>query len=155
MLDPFTYWSRVMSGWRTIGDTAARMERTASDSRAVIASRSATMGDAMRSPLTADTAELSRMVPEKIAAFSAAGTAMASAWWKMQADCIAEGQHFATMMLRPRPPSFAELADLSTRSTALGLRMFEASSRLGRDTLAPVHKSAAANAKRLGARAKV
>lgn len=149
MLDPFTYWSRVMSGWRMIGDTAARMERTATNSRAVISARSATMSEAARAPWTADIAELSLMVPEKLAAFSLAGSAVASAWWTMQADWAAEARHIARVMTGSRPPTLGEMADLSSRSLALGLRTFEASTRIGRDALAPIERTAAANARRL------
>ena len=71
MIDPCAYWTRVMSAWGSVGATGERLGETATASQAVIASRTNTIGAAMRSPLSGDYAELGRMVPEKVAAFSA------------------------------------------------------------------------------------
>lgn len=149
MIDSFTYWTRVMSAWGSVGETRTRLAEIARASHDVIASRSVTIGQAMRSPLDGDYDELGRMVPEKVAAFAASGNAAMQAWWTLQAACIEQVGEVSAVLLRGRPPTLAELADLSSRSTMHGLRALETGSRMGRDVVRPVHRAATANAKRL------
>ncbi len=149
MLDPFSYWSRVFSSWQAIGLAGQRIAETATASHDVIASRSATIGEAIASPATADHAELMRMVPEKVAAFSQAGESMMRAGLAMQADYFRHMQHVGAMMTQGRPPSAAAWFDLSNRSANYALRALEASARVGANAVKPVHRTATANAKRL------
>ncbi len=149
MLDYFSYWRHALSNWQAIGRTGERFAETAAASRDVIASRTETIGEAMRSPATADHAELFRMVPEKIAAFSLAGEAVMKAGLAMQADHLQFMQHLGAMMAQGRPPSVSAWFDLSNRSSAYALRTLEAGSRLGESALKPVHRTATANARRL------
>jgi hypothetical protein len=53
------------------------------------------------------------------------------------------------MAMRGRAPTFTELADLGNRTATFTLNTIEASTRLGSDSLAPVHRKAMANARRL------
>jgi hypothetical protein len=154
MIDPFTYWSRIVSSLDVIGATGRRAADTVQAAHEVIASRTGMMSDAARSPFTVDHAELARMVPEKVAAFSASGNAVMQAWWTMQADYMAQAQKMSLMMMRGGPSTPAEFTDLWTRPGVNALHALEAGSRLGRDALAPVHKAATANARRLSKRAK-
>ncbi|MEO5866001.1 MAG: hypothetical protein ABIS14_07715 [Sphingomonas sp.] len=152
MIGPFAYWTRVMSGWQTVSETGTQLAETTEASQQVIAARANTIRDAVTSPLTADYAELSRMVPEKIAAFSIAGSAVVDAWFTMQAEHAAQAKRVGAMMLRGRPPTLSEVSVLASQSSMYALRVFEKGARGGRDALAPVRKAAGANAKRLGKR---
>ena len=152
MTSPYTYWSRIISGWRTVGDTGSQIVETAQASREVIAARTDDMREAVTSPLTADYAELTRMVPEKVAAFSMAHTAAVDAWFAIQAEHIAQVQRVGAMMLRGRPPTLNELNILSSQSGEYALRVFEQGARGGRNALAPLKKTAGANARRLAKR---
>lgn len=149
MIDPFNYWGRIVSSWQAIGVTGRRMAETATASRDVIASRSATIGEAVASPATADHAELMRMVPEKVAAFSQAGEAMMREAMAMQIDYLRQAQLIGAMMMRGRPPSAAALIDLTNQSASYALRTLEAGSRLGGAAVKPIHRTATANARRL------
>lgn len=152
MIDPLAYWTRVMSAWGSVGTTRNRMGETATASHAVIASRTNTIGEAMRSPLSGDYAELGRMVPEKVAAFSQSGTAGLSALFTLQAGYVAQAQDIGAMWLRGRPPTLGELTALSERSSMHALRALETGARMGRDVVAPLHEAATGNAKRLRTR---
>lgn len=111
----------------------------------VVGHRSRTIDAAMRDPTQADTAELGRMVPEKMAAFGKAGSALAHDWAVMQQEMLAQG----TDMLRLStswPPKPAIAARMLERSTRLALQMSMAGGR----ALAPVHAAATGNDRRLG-----
>lgn len=149
MIDPFAYWTRVMSAWGSVGATNDRLSETATASQAVIASRSATIGEAMRTPLRGDYAELGRMVPEKVAAFSESSSAGMNALWTLQAGYVAQAQEIGALWLRGRPPTLFELADLSERSSMHALHALETGARMSHEVVAPLHKAATGNAKRL------
>ncbi|MBN8808428.1 MAG: hypothetical protein J0I47_09370 [Sphingomonas sp.] len=150
MIDPFTYWSRVLDSWRVMGSTGAMMARTLAASQDVIAVRTGMMRAAAHSPLDANYAELSRMVPEKVAAFSAAGDAVMAAWWKAQADGMAQ---MSKAMSGPfRAPSPFSVAEYWGDVALAMLRGAESGVRLGRDAIGPIHRTATANARRLGNR---
>lgn len=149
MLVPHTYWSRVMASWQMIGATGEQLTKTVSASQDVISARTDILRSMMQSPMTADYAELSRMVPEKIAAFSLSGNAMMHAWWNGQADYLTLASRLASHSMSGRMPTPVDMARLWTDISLGALRAMENGSRLGRDALAPIHKTAAANARRL------
>jgi hypothetical protein len=149
MIDPFSYWTRVLASWRMAGATGTQMAQIAGASHDVIEARSDIMRDAMLSPLTGDYPELARMVPEKLEAFSAAGTAVMAAWWKAQSDYLAQTTRLSTMMTSGRIPTPMDVAEQWYRSSLDALRAVESGSRLGRDMVKPIHKTATANARRL------
>jgi hypothetical protein len=150
MLDPFTTWSRMLGAAARAATTGRQVSETLSASQEVISRRTGMM----QSPLTADYVELGRMVPEKIEAFSKAGVAVATEWWAMQAECFAEAQHIAAIAMRGRPPSLDEWTTLASRNRAHALRMVERSVALGASAVAPIHRSATGNARRLRASAR-
>ncbi len=84
MFDAFNAWSRMMSAGWSIAQTGMRVAETMGAANEVVAARSALIGSAMRSPLTGNHLELGRMVPEKVEAFSRAGSATVTAWWAAQ-----------------------------------------------------------------------
>ena len=154
MLDPLTFYARMMSAVGDMAGTAQRTTEILSASGEVIARRTAMMAKAARSPLEGDYVELSRMMPEKVDAFTQAGIAMANDWWTMQSALLTGAQQFGAMAMKGRAPSMAELSTLASRNTALALRTFERASAIGGKGLAPIHASATANARRLKARKK-
>ena len=149
MIDPFASWSRMTAASFQLAQTGVRMAETLSASADVIASRGAAMGVAMRSPLDADHAELGRMVPEKLEAFSRSGSAMADAFWAMGEAWMDEAQNLTALSMRGRVPTMRELATLSGRAAAWSLCTMEAGASLGSKALAPIHRKATANARRL------
>jgi hypothetical protein len=149
MLDPFTIYTRLVAAGTEMLHTARLGSETADAAGEVIARRMAMMGEAARAPLGGNYAELGRMVPEKVEAFSSAGAAMSGAWWEMQSACLAEIQHWGAMAGRARVPTIAEWWAQGARNTAFGLRMVELAGDVGAKGLRPIHAAATANAKRL------
>jgi hypothetical protein len=149
MLDPFAFYGRMVSATLDMIGTAHRVSQTMAASNEVIGRRTAMMRDAAYSPLDGNYAELSRMVPEKIAAFGKAGAAITGDWWAMQSAFLAQAQKFGAVATRGRAPSLVELSDLSANTMMLGLRMFERVGEMGAKGLKPIHASATGNARRL------
>lgn len=149
MFDPFSAWNRLLAAGASVTSTNMRALETMTAANAVVAARGKIIEAAVRSPLTGDHVELGRMVPEKVDAFSRAGSATVTAWWEAQSTWTRHMQHLGGMAMRGRPPTPAELADLGGRAVALTLESIEAAARLGSTALAPVHRKATANARRL------
>jgi hypothetical protein len=149
MLDPFAVFSRMASAASDVAGTTQRTSETLDASSEVIARRVEMICDAARSPLEGNYAELGRMVPEKIDAFTRAGAAMADDWWAMQSACMAEMRHMGAIAMKGRPPTMAELLALWQRNAAFGLRAFERAAGMTDKGLQPIHATAMANAKRL------
>jgi hypothetical protein len=149
MFDPFSSWSRLMAAGFSMANTSMRAIETMGASNEVITARTKIINAAVCSPLTGDHAELGRMVPEKVDAFSQAGSATVAAWWGAQSMWMGHMQHFSGMVMSGRLPTPAEITDLGQRTAALTLESIEATARLGSATLAPVHRKATSNAKRL------
>ncbi|WEK43390.1 MAG: hypothetical protein P0Y64_00615 [Candidatus Sphingomonas colombiensis] len=152
MLAPFSYRSRVLSGWNVMAQTSARAAWTVKVSREVIESRMNIMTESVSSRLTADYAEMSRMSPEKVAAFWTSGSAILNALRGMQADWIEQTCGVSVVATREGRLMRSDWLDLSTRATTYAPRSFEASARLGRDAIAPAHKTASLNFSRLDKR---
>lgn len=149
MLDPFTFYSRMMSAAFGMAQTAQRACETLIASGQVIAARTTMINDATCSPLDGNYSELGKMVPEKAEAFGKAGAAIAHDWWAMQSAFLAEAQHLGTMAMKGRAPTLAELSALSTRNAAFAMRSLERASAIGAKGLRPIHARATSNARRL------
>lgn len=149
MIDPFTAWSRMFAASTSIATSAQRAAETLNASRRVIDTRTDMMKSAMLDPLGADHAELGRMVPEKVAAFSTAGNAMMDGWIAWNQAIMAEATHLGTMASRGRPPTPFEWLALATRGAEFGVAATERTARVGAASLAPIHAKATANARRL------
>lgn len=152
MIDPFTYWSRMMTVSLDMAETAMRAGHTLNASRDVIDKRGGLIRAAMTDPVGADHAELGRMVPEKLAAFSAAGDAVMKGWVAWNRALMSEAQHMGVMAMRGRAPTPLEWIALAARGQALGLAAVESSARVSAAALKPVHAKAVSNAKRLNRR---
>lgn len=149
MFNAFAAWPRMMSAAFDMTRTGMRASETMTASHDVVARRSEIIGAAMRSPLDADHAELAMMVPEKMEAFSQAGMAMFGIWQTMHASYMAEMAHLGAMAMRGRPPTLAEINRAQSRSANYAMRSVERSAAMGAAALAPIHKAATANARRL------
>jgi len=145
MTSPFGLWLDLwQSGARsmTAGCRFTEMMQASAD---VVRSRSATIGHAMRDPLAGDYSELGRMVPEKVEAFSDAARSIVGDVAAIQASMQANASQAAALMLAGRVPTFAEAGEMWTRSgEALSHSLGMASK-----AMAPVHRKATANARRL------
>lgn len=129
--DPFSAWLRLWSVSAEMATTGLRAAEMLAASAFVVARRSALIDQATRTPLDADVAELSRMVPEKVDAFTRAALPLVSVWWKGQAAALGEFQR------------------LARAQQSMALRTIEQGSRTGAAALAPVHRRATGNARRL------
>ncbi len=154
MIDPFTYWLRMMSVSLDMGQTAMRAGQTMQASREVIDTRTGIMRSAMTDPLGADHAELGRMIPEKVTAFTSAGQAFVSGWTAWNQAVLAQAGHVGAMAARGRAPTPLEWVNLASRSQMFALMAAEHGARVSAATLKPVHAAAVSNAKRLGQRKK-
>ena len=152
MLDPFTYWSRMMNVSFDLAQMALRAGQTMAASSKVIDERTGMMRAAMTDPLNANNAELGRMVPEKVAAFSLAGNALVDGWMAWNKAVMAEAQHVIAMTSRGRAPTPLEWMALASRNQMLGLTAAESGVRVSAATLKPLHAKAVSNAKRLSRR---
>ncbi len=149
MFDPFAYHRRLVAAALSMTTIAQRSSEMASASHHVIAKRSEMMAAAARSPIDGNYAELARMVPEKLDAFTRAGAAVASDWWAIQMSLIDEARHFGALAMKGRAPTFAELSASASRTAEFLLWTFERMSAIGGAGLHPIHATVTANAKRL------
>lgn len=149
VLDPFAYWSRAFSAWGMMATTVAKTVTTVSASAEVIQAREPIIREAVASPLTADYAELSRMVTEKLFSFSASGTVIGRAFWQTQLEWAALLHQSVSASPSWGHPRMSRSMDFWASVASLMLKSLETSARAGRDALAPVQQAATANARRL------
>jgi hypothetical protein len=151
--------------WGTLGMKALEMSASAAQ---VIAIRTTRMATAGPNPSAADLRDNSRMVTEKLDAFSRAGQALASGAVPLLAgmagralrtgvDLFDAATHLAAS--RTIPETLARqhrLADTLMRNSAPAHQgaASDATARLAHRALAPVHRKATANAKRLTKKAR-
>jgi hypothetical protein len=138
------YWSAARAGMDMF-QTSLKLGETFAASRNVIDRRVEIMTEAAADPAAGDYRELGRMVPEKVEAFSKAGAVLGRSWWGMQSDAACHFQHMATMMMRGGLPTPSDLEAISRR----GARTTARAAAVAGAALAPVHKAATANARRL------
>ncbi|WP_448140283.1 hypothetical protein [Sphingopyxis fribergensis] len=151
MFDLFQQWRRLAAAGVSMQATGVEALKTMSGAGDVIVARGAIMSEAARSPLAADHGELGRMVPEKVAAASRAGSDAATLIWDNQSLWQRHMRHLGVMVMRCRPPTFSEWLDLAERNAALMVGSVEASAKIGSASLAPFSRQVKANARRLAA----
>jgi len=149
MLDPFTAWSRMVAAGLDMQATWFRGLETAQASGSVINARSKTMRDAIGFPLQADIAELSRMVPEKVDAFSRSAQAVTRDAMAMHGAWTTQMQRVGLMMLSGKIPTLTEASTLASQTAEYALGAVTAGAKLGNGALAPIHRTATGNARRL------
>jgi hypothetical protein len=140
MMNMWRDWQRMMRA-------GTMWSETLTASQAVVGHRSRTIEAAMADPFGADHVELGRMVSEKSTAFGAAGASLARDYFSMQADLSAQATALGKMMMGNLPSPRATQA-MVTRSQRLGSAALASSIR----AMTPVHRTATANARRLGKR---
>ncbi|WP_395667229.1 hypothetical protein [Methylocella sp.] len=136
--DPFKLGA---STWKN----AVAAAETFQASGKVIARRRTVIDAALENPLRADVAELRLMGAEKADAFSRAGASWMKDLAAAQGDCMAQARDLFALTLSGRPPTPAELERVGRR----GLRIATAMSLGFGRALAPVHRTATANERRL------
>jgi hypothetical protein len=115
-------------------------------SATVIAERVGMMAEVARDPVGADYAEFDRMISEKIVAFAASGAVLSDAWWRSQRKLGELLFDLGSAMMSRRPPSGVELFERTSRHNAAAA---ESTVRAAGLALAPLRRSARANARRL------
>lgn len=126
----------------------AEMLRTANS---VVAARSEILGAAVALPRAGDYAEIGRMIPEKLDAFSRANAAAGKVYWDMGTAWVRYYQRLGGAAFRGRAPTPAEASSLVEGWTSLMIQTFEGTARLGAVSLAPVRRQVNRNATRLKA----
>jgi len=149
MMDPFTAWSRMMAAGFVMQKAWLEGMETLHASHQVIAARAGKIHDAIASPGDADHAELARMVPEKVEAFGLSAGAIARNAVAMHSAWSDQMRRLATMMMAGRMPTLHEASTFATRTTAYGLGAMGAGARMGKGAIAPIHRTATGNARRL------
>jgi hypothetical protein len=123
-----------------------QMAETTRASGTVVAKRSAIIDHAMRDPLNGDVAELARMMPEKIAAFSRSGASLSRDWLHIQRLSFEQVMDALEIARRALPPTIADYQRTGDRA----MTIFGLINRAAIRALAPIHASVTANEKRLG-----
>ena len=131
-----------------MAETGARFSEMMLASHHVIGKRVDLIHAAAQSPLDGDYAELNRMVPEKLAAFSQAGAVLANQWREAQVELFDQWRDMV-MLMTPGLPSPGRLRGYGERSAERATRAMARSMKAGGLALAPVHKAATANSRRL------
>ncbi len=145
MLNMFELWTGMLRSGAAVAQTGFQFAETMGASHSVVQSRVRTMADAARSPLTGDYAELGRMVPEKVDAFSKATLSAMSDMQAIQSQVMTSWQSMFLGGMAGRVPGAKEWGALATGNA----RIVDLVARSGGKALAPVHRAATANAKRL------
>lgn len=129
--------------------TSLQMNEMMAASGSVIGARLTIMGKAASCPAKADYAEIGGMVQEKLIAMSQVNQALLAQWATMLAETSDRTKHLGSLLFSGRLVSARGLSDFGEAWLAHGTRMITRSMDAGGLALAPVHKQATANAKRL------
>lgn len=138
MINPWTDWQKMIRAATMVSETLDATQR-------VVEHRRKTIGEAMSNPMGADLVELGRMVSEKTAAFGAAGASLSKDWLAMQRDLTVQMTDLSAMMLGQMPGPGKAQAMLA-RGNRIGSAALASSVR----AMAPIHRAATANDRRLG-----
>jgi hypothetical protein len=145
------HWEELMKASLDLVHTSVRTNEMLAASGTVIASRMGSMAGAVRNPWGDDHVELGRMVPEKVTALLDAGNALAKHWSAVLENASHHVQEVSSSWLKGTVFSPAELARMSARTAALSTSFSAGAWTSGGVGLAPIHKQATSNAKRLSA----
>lgn len=145
----FSAWSRMFEAGLEMQSTWLQGLETVQASVAVIGARTDKMREAAGAPLTADVGEFARMVPEKVEAFSRSGKSIVRDAMAINAAWTTHMQRVGAMMLMGRMPTMGETSRLISQSADYAVGAMTAGAKLGRGALAPVHRTATGNARRL------
>lgn len=145
MQTPISFWMNAWaSGWGMM-QTGIKAAETMSASKSVIESRTQKMADTVRNPLKGDYVELARMIPEKVAAFSLSAKATAEDLRAIHKDMSANKRLMEEIASGRRIPMPWDMMAFFTRAANVTTRTMA----VGGNALAPIHRRAMANQKRL------
>lgn len=147
-MDPFDFWRRVAAANMSLAISAARAFETAAASLNVMRVRGDVIAASLNAPLHADWREMNLMVSEKLTAFGKSNTAATREIEALQARLSASWQQAAMLPLSSVSPAAA--LDAGGRMATLALDILEATARIAQVAIEPVHRTVAANARRLG-----
>lgn len=142
---PFTLWTDMWTAGMNLADAGLKFGEMLGASAVVVGSRCGTIAAAARDPLQGDYAELGRMVPEKMDAFSRSGRSVMADICSIQSDAVSNWLQLARIAAAGRPPGSTEAARMASRSSRMNARACAAAGK----AIAPVHRRATANARRL------
>jgi hypothetical protein len=140
----YSLWDMYSSVF-DLAATVVRAGETMVAANVVIGSRVRTMGAAARNPISTDYAELARMIPEKLEAFSRAGASLMRDVESAQAETGAQMRHVTEIMTSGKIPTFSDMFTLTARWASITGKATGAAGR----ALVPVHAAAMSNATRL------
>ena len=142
-------WGELMKVAQDFVQTSVRTSEMLAASGTVIASRMGSIAGAVRNPWGGDHVELARIIPEKVTASSDAAMAIMNLWAAMAAQTSRHLDHVSSTFRGGRYVTVSELAALSTKTAALSTSVMALGLTAGGVALAPIHKKATANARRL------
>ncbi len=130
-------------------EVGMKLGEMAAASGLVVGARLGVIGAAMTNPMSGDYKELGRMVPEKAFALAFSGIALFGAVGSFQRDMAAQFADMAGLMTGgvPHPTRLSRLAKDAGERGARALMWPMAVSEV---TMAPLHRTVTANARRLG-----
>lgn len=132
--------------WLGLWRTGRRFSETMTASGTVINSRTQMMREAARDPIHGNYAELGRMMPEKVEAFAEAGASIMTDFCAIQLQNWTNWNQIMLAAMTGRAPTYSDWRRLAVKQSRTTQRAIRASGK----ALAPVHRAALANAKRLG-----
>jgi hypothetical protein len=144
--------AQLMEAGLDLADMSLKTGEMTAAAGSVIGARVGLMVAAARNPLSFDYAEFGRMVPEKVQAFSEAGAALAEEWWSLQRDLGDYMLYLGRAMTRGRAPLPSDVIELVERTSTHGARLAASTIGAAGAALAPVHRAATSNARRLAER---
>ena len=146
----FLLFAALARGMQTSLALTLTAAETAAATGAVMTTRLGLMGAAALDPTNADHAELGRMVPEKMLAFSQAGSALTREWLALNRNATDHMLELGRAMMSGRTAQPSDLIRLATRSVDHAANLVDAATQ----ALAPVHRKATSNARRLARKGK-
>jgi hypothetical protein len=149
------FWgtTAMMRMWQTGLDLARAnitTGETAVAAGTVIVHRSPLIAAAAQTPWLADYEELNRIAPEKIGAFTASGAAVVNEGLSLQRDIGGYLASLADAMFAGWLPTSANIVQLLDQSADHGATVAARVVGVGGVALGPIHRTATANAQRLG-----
>jgi hypothetical protein len=141
--------ARAMQAALDVADIGVKATEMTTAAGSVIRERVGMMTAVHCNPLTADYAELGRMIPEKMDAFSEAGAAVFDEWLALHRDVGDYMLFLGRTIMSGRPPIPSEAVELTERTSAHNDRVATSVIAAVGVALAPFHRKATSNARRL------
>jgi hypothetical protein len=142
-------WTELMTAGSEMVATGARATEMMLASSSVIGARMTIMSRAACHPAEGDYAEIGDMMMEKVVAVAKVNQVLVEEWSAMLVDTSEQAQHLGSLLFGRRPLRTGDLSELAERWMAHGTRMITRTMDAGGLVLAPVHRQATANARRL------